>query len=421
MSAPLSRSPIDRAIGVLARKVAPLVGAALVPYLAAELEKFKDEVRADVNGRIDSLRADLRAAEAAQRASITRATAELRDANSLEELDRGLRELGRRVINGRPNSTYLNVKLRDLEFAALDVKQIGYYLAEQIAAANLQRPVAAPPSTSMKISLCKQSDLESDWGLFWARALTIVPYYHRKWWECAYICQALWSAGMLAPGKRGLCFGCGNEALPSLFVKYGARILATDLDPGQPEAQGWLATGQHSAGQVEVLRRPDICPDVEALERIDFRFADMNNIPRDLDGSFDFCWSTCALEHLGSRTKGMEFIENSLRTLRSGGIAVHTTEFMINEHEDETIDYWPSVFYRKSDIIELAESLTEKGYIVAPIDLDPGEGFLDKFYDIPPFYSNSSGRIFDKNAGHLKVVGDGFALTCIGIAVSLPA
>ena len=49
--------------------------------------------------------------------------------------------------------------------------------------------------------------------------------YHRKLWELVYIAQALWSAGKLASGSRGLGFGCGKESLPSLFAKYGATIL----------------------------------------------------------------------------------------------------------------------------------------------------------------------------------------------------
>jgi SAM-dependent methyltransferase len=256
--------------------------------------------------------------------------------------------------------------------------------------------------------------------LFWASELRITPHYNRKLWEFAYICQVLWSAGMLAPGKRGLGFGCGGEILPSLFVKYGASVLATDLDEAHPEAQGWIQTGQHSTGKVEVLRRADICADPAALERIDFRFVNMNDIPGELDGSFDFCWSTCALEHLGSRAKGIEFIENSLRTLKPGGVAVHTTEFLLNEKEHDIIDNWPIVFYSGNDITALATSLTEKGYTVSPIDLDPGKGLLDGFYDIPPFYSNSAGRVFDYGAAHLKVIGDGFAVTCIGIVVAVP-
>ena len=281
--------------------------------------------------------------------------------------------------------------------------------------------LAAPPATRMKTCLYTQADLESEWSAFWRQELKLPPYYHRKWWELSYICQSLWSNGMLAAGKRGLGFGCGREPLPSLFAKYGASVLATDADPSHPGTQGWMQTGQHSDGQVEALWYPEICPDPAALQRIEFQFADMNAIPREFDGGFDFCWSTCALEHLGSRAKGLQFIENSLRALRPGGVAVHTTEFMLSENPEDALDNWASVFYQKNDIVAFAEALRSKGYIVAPLDFDSGSGFLDGLIDFyPPFHPDNAHRIFGKQAAHLKVNGDGLNVTCIGILVTAP-
>ena len=83
--------------------------------------------------------------------------------------------------------------------------------------------------------------------------------------------------------------------------------MATDLAADRPEAKAWSATNQH-ASSVAALRQINICPDEKLLQNIDFRPVDMNNIDRDLDGSFDFCWSTCALEHLGSIKNGFDFI-----------------------------------------------------------------------------------------------------------------
>ena len=74
------------------------------------------------------------------------------------------------------------------------------------------------------------------------------------------------------------------------------------------------------------MRNDQICPEDEFRRLVDFRYCDMNNISSDLH-EFDFCWSCCALEHLGSLSAGLRFIERSLDTLRPGGWAVHTTEF----------------------------------------------------------------------------------------------
>ena len=81
----------------------------------------------------------------------------------------------------------------------------------------------------------------------------------------------------------------------------------------------------------------------------------MNDISSDLS-NFDFCWSCCALEHLGSLSAGMRFIERSLDTLRPGGWAVHTTEFNIFS-DVATIERGATVLYRQRDLRWLMEHL----------------------------------------------------------------
>jgi hypothetical protein len=165
--------------------------------------------------------------------------------------------------------------------------------------------------------------------------MTLAPVYHRKLWEFCYVAQALWSARKLMPTMCGLGFGCGQEPLPSLFAKYGVKILATD----QPQP------GERAAGGVEVVRYHEICPDGGLLKNIAFRPIDMKAIPADLTGSFDFCWSSCALEHLGSLANGLRFVAESLKTLKPGGTAVHTTEF--NLGNAVAIDNGQTVLYQK--------------------------------------------------------------------------
>ena len=58
-----------------------------------------------------------------------------------------------------------------------------------------------------------------------------------------------------------------------------------------------------------------------------FRAVDMNDIPPDLRG-FDFTWSSCALEHLGTLRAGADFVVEQMTCLRPGGVAVHTTEYL---------------------------------------------------------------------------------------------
>jgi hypothetical protein len=109
----------------------------------------------------------------------------------------------------------------------------------------------------------------------------------------------------------------------------------------------------------------------------------MRDIPADLR-DFDFCWSACSLEHIGTLDAGLEFIEQSIETLRPGGIAVHTTEFNLHSNDD-TVESGPTVIYRERDLMALRDRLEAAGHEVAAFDLSPGDGLLDRYVDIPPY------------------------------------
>ena len=299
------------------------------------------------------------------------------------------------------------------ELALFNIKTLGYEIGRRLAERELARPVAGPGNASLQSKLCTQEDFTTDWMAFWCRELRVSPLIvHRKIWELCFIPQALFAAGMLVPGRRGLGFGCGEEPLPSLFAKYGARILATDLDRSRPETEAWRLTNEHSAG-VESVRRLDICPDAALLGNIDFTPVDMNAIPREFDGQFDFCWSTCAFEHLGSIACGLAFVEHAMRTLRPGGIAVHTTEFTIDDRE--TIDHNPTVLYQRRHFIELAERLSRAGHRVVDFDFGTGGHVLDRFVDLPPFAHPA--LVDSTHYAHLKLAIDGYVCTSFGLIV----
>lgn len=99
---------------------------------------------------------------------------------------------------------------------------------------------------------------------------------------------------------------------------------------------------------------------------------------------YDFTWSSCCLEHLGSIQHGLDFAENSLRPLRSGGVAVHTTELNCSSDE-RTLDQGDTVLFRRQDIFRLADRLQAAGHHVAPLNFNLGEQPLDKYIDLPPF------------------------------------
>lgn len=258
---------------------------------------------------------------------------------------------------------------------------------------------AFPAST-----LCRQSSFEQPYFSFWTTRLGEGLRYHRKVWEFVFVCQALWERGAVKPGARGLGFGVGLEPLPAFFASEGCEIVATDLSPDAAAAEGWVQTSQHAMNKV-ALRRPQVCPDDLFERNVSLRQCDMNAIAPDLV-DFDFCWSACALEHLGSIEKGLDFIFNSVSCLKPGGWAVHTTEFNVSSNT-ETVDNLATVLFRRSDLEGLADRLNAAGHKAAVFDFDPGTGPMDVYIDLPPY----------REEPHLTASLLGYATTSIGVIV----
>ncbi len=142
----------------------------------------------------------------------------------------------------------------------------------------------------------------------------------------------------------------------------------------------------------------------------------MNRIPADLHGRHDFCWSVCALEHLGSIEQGLAFIEQSVGCLRPGGVAVHTTEYNLQE-DRPTIDNWPTVLFQKKHIEALGQRVAALGARLLEVDFDVGGGVLDGFVDVPPYAHSAPGWLRYPDAPHLKLSFGGFPVTSIGLII----
>ncbi len=318
----------------------------------------------------------------------------------------------------QPNINALSEAIRNVNVLALNVKFFGYELARALAAALPVRENLSPTSVSLKSKPSTQADLESDWVAYWSSKLKVPVIFHRKLWELCYAMQAFHNAGVLAEGKRGLGFGCGTEPLPSLMASYGAEVVVTDLQPDAQNTKGWADTNQHTKTLDEAFKDHLVSKDVFD-RKVSLEYVDMNAIPDHLR-DFDFCWSICALEHLGSIEKGLNFIENSIDVLKPGGVAVHTTEFNFTR-DDITFDHWNTVLFQRKHFTEIAERLTAKGYKVAPLDFDVGNKPLDKFIDVPPFPHDMGDymrEIWGSDNNHIKVSVDGIPATCFGLIIT---
>ncbi len=260
------------------------------------------------------------------------------------------------------------------------------------------------PTLARPISqACTADQLSEPAYNYWCERIKEVPRAHRKQWEFCFIAQVLASGGVLVPGRRGLGFGVGNEPLPSLFASMGASILATDLAAEEAGQLGWVDTQQHAHSK-DALNTRNICQPELFDSLVDFQFADMNDIPSGL-GTFDFIWSSCAFEHLGSIKKGEDFIMKSSRMLAPGGIAVHTTELNCTSNA-ETLDNQGTVIFRRLDFERMGRQLAEEGFNLA-MTFDLGDSDLDRHIDMPPFSSDK----------HLKLQLAKWVSTSFGLVI----
>lgn len=256
----------------------------------------------------------------------------------------------------------------------------------------------------LKSQLCSHAQLDSTLFRRWVPQLGEDFKIHRKLWEFCYITQALYERGMLKPGMRGLGFGVGKEPLTSFFASKGCNLVATDLAPGAAQEQGWANTDQHATLFGDLNDR-SLCTMDQLFRQVTLRHVDMRDIPDDLR-DFDFTWSSCVFEHLGSIQNGKQFIYDQMKCLRPGGIAVHTTEFNLSS-DVETLDYNDFVvLFRRRDIREIARHLTLAGHHIR-LDLRIPDTLVDNFVDFPPF----------RTSPHLRLVWDRYITTSVGLIV----
>ena len=389
-----------------------------VQWMTAARTKSIDSILASDSSRPDGR--ELRVLQA-KVDRLERRLRHLEGAGSLEELpgsttvEAYLQErFESKTLEGVPNMSYFNVRFRDYEHIASNVKTLGYELARRLAV-TLSAPAGntfPPPNRSVS-KLCTQADMESEWLLHWCSELCIYPSYHRKNWEFCYIAHSLYSEGQLSRGKRAIGFGCGDEPLPSLFAKYDVEVVATDQCLEEMLSAGW-GNSESKHGLLDNILHPNICPSPERLKLISTTNLDMNNISEEFNGQFDFCWSSCALEHLGSIEKGLSFIDNSLRVLKPGGVAVHTTEFNMDDSGD-TIDNWPTVLFQRKHMLELGRRLQLGGHFLAPLDFDCGQSVLDCYVDVPPYQNHLFAQL--NGTPHLRLSIDGFVCSSFGIVI----
>ncbi len=262
-----------------------------------------------------------------------------------------------------------------------------------------------PPSFVSPVSqACTHAQMTTTRYRAWCASLGEEPRAHRKQWEHCFILQTLADRGVIGRGRSGIGFGVGREALVAVLAAQGCDILATDLPPLTAGAELWTGSGQH-ASNFDHLNERGLCPPDEFAARVTSRHLDMRDLPVGL-GPFDFSWSSCVIEHLGSRRAGLGFVEEHLSMLRPGGIAVHTTELNVSSRW-RTPRWGETVLFLRRDFEKFAARMTTAGHHVR-FNWNLGDSELDRHLDVAPFGETD----------HLKLVLGGYHTTSFGLIVT---
>jgi SAM-dependent methyltransferase len=145
-----------------------------------------------------------------------------------------------------------------------------------------------------------------------------VPRFHRKQWEFAVKFNLLRDAGVLHENSRGISFGSGHELLLYALANHVGHLWATDLYSDStiwPDAR---------TGDINAFVRGDP-PFPTRVDRLSAKNMDMRQIEFD-DESFDFAYSSSAVEHIGGWDEFRQHLTDVRRVLKPGGVYVMTTD-----------------------------------------------------------------------------------------------
>ncbi len=148
------------------------------------------------------------------------------------------------------------------------------------------------------------------------------PRFHRKQWEFASIFRALKHNGKLHSKSKGLSVGGGVERLLYSIAPHVGSLLVTDL---YDEQTTWDCARTSDPEVFVKSQKPFPVDDRNiSVKRMDMRSLDLEK------ETFDFCYSTCAVEHIGHQDDFLRHFNEVARVLKQNGLYVMTTEVSYN-------------------------------------------------------------------------------------------
>lgn len=180
-------------------------------------------------------------------------------------------------------------------------------------------------------------------------------------WGEAFVLQALHHYGVPIDRARVLGFGDGN-ALPAYFAGRGCSVLVAAVRPD-------AVPGRDPGLALKNLHRSELCSASRFFEAVDFGVVDIHALPPGV-ADFDFLWSFGVADTASGRAGFARFIQESLRCLRPGGMALHLF------HYSGLVGSQPPpqalAGFGRAEIERIALSLIAQGQEVAQLKFDIG-------------------------------------------------
>jgi SAM-dependent methyltransferase len=158
---------------------------------------------------------------------------------------------------------------------------------------------------------------------------------HRKHWEYAHALNGLAHLGVLHPDAFVLSVAAGHEEPIYDLTNRVRWVFAVDIY-GQglfagDEAQGTMLTNPDAYARCPHNRNRLV---VQHMNALDLRFE---------DGTFDVVFCLSSVEHFGGLPAATQALREMHRVLRTGGVALITTECIVNEAPElelENLSLW---------------------------------------------------------------------------------
>jgi SAM-dependent methyltransferase len=177
--------------------------------------------------------------------------------------------------------------------------------------------------------------------------LAEVPRFHRKQWEFAVIYRELDQRGLLNGSSEGISFGSATEVMLYALARRVKHLWATDLYGTDAV---WDIARTDDATQLVKRSAPFAYPE----DRLSARAMDMRDVSFP-DETFDFAYSSCAIEHIGKRDDFNRHLREVGRVLKPGGVYAFTTEFT---YAEQTVEMPGNYYFSRH---ALAEMVRESG------------------------------------------------------------